>query len=492
MTERIALEQWDNINTVREKLEATKSRRVLLFIPASCRSMRNLVNLKLLARHAEDTRVRLRVIAEDLTTRSLAREAGLSLASVLVPGSRGWVSNREGGRSASGSAALRARRQQDPGGTGGVLTAIGVVAVVLGIILGALLLFLPTATISLAPRSQPVSAGLDIVAEWGLDDVDYGRARVPARWVEIEVEGQHEIPATGMTDVPEGHAQGEAVFANRTSDALIVPKGTIIRTGSGVNVRFFTVSDVELPAQLWGHARVGIVAMEPGPSGNAKALTINTVEGPLEFVTDVLNDAATTGGTIRRVAIVAPQDYNRLRDTLLQRLQQEAYSRLVEQLDDGEFVPPESVNVEIIDDEFGQAIGEQTELLSGRMLVNVGGLAVDGESANSLLAELMRSNIPDGYCLQMGTLRFQDEGEMEIGNGVVRFTRVGSGRAASCVDKELLSEALRGKTLAQASEYLQERIDLAEPPSISVIPTLFGRVPLLSTRTEISVREQGE
>jgi hypothetical protein len=492
LTDRIHLDQWDNITTVRERLEATESGRVLLVIPARCRSMRSLVNLRLLGRHAEDLRIRLRVIAEDLTTRSLARDAGLSTAPVFTLGLGGWSPRGLGGAFRPGAAELRARRRQGAAEGSGVLIAIGVVVVVLGIILASLVVFLPTATITLAPVSQPVSGGLDIVAEWGQDEVDYGRALVPARLVEIEVEGRHEIPATGVMDVAEGYAQGEAVFANRTSDPLIIPKGTIVRTGSGVNVRFFTVSDVELPAQLWGHARVGIVAMEPGPSGNVKALTINAVEGPLEFVADALNDAPTSGGTMRRVAIVAGQDYDYLRATLLQRLQQEAYSSLVEQLGDDEFIPPESLEVKIVDDEFDQALGQRTEVLSGRMLVNVAGLAVDGQGANSLLIQLMSSKIPSGYCLQEDTLRFRDEGEMEVRRGTVRFTRVGSGRAMSCVDEEGLAESLRGKTLNQASEYLQEHLELEEAPSISVIPSLYGRIPLLPQRTEIVVAGPSE
>ena len=487
LTDKIHLDQWDTITTVRERLDATESKRVLLVIPARCRSMRSLVNLKLLGRYAEDLRIRLRVAAEDLTTRSLARDAGLSTAPVLALGLGGWSRRGQGRGFRPGAAELRARRRQGAGEGSGVLIAIGVVIVVLGIILASLVIFLPTATITLAPVSQPVSGGLDIVAEWGQDEVDYGRALVPARLVEIEVEGRYEIPATGVMDVAEGHAQGEVVFANRTSDPLIVPKGTIVRTGSGVNVRFFTVGDVELPGQLWGHARVGIVAMEPGPSGNVKALTVNTVEGPLEFVADVLNDAPTSGGTMRRVAIVAAQDYDHLRSTLEQRLLQEAYSRLVEQLGEGEFIPSDSLNVERINEEFDQSIGQQTDVLSGRMLIKVAGLAVDGEGANSLLMQLMSSNLPDGYCLQEDTLQFRDDGEVEVRRGTVRFTRVSSGRAMSCVDEEGLAESLRGKTLNRASDYLQEHLDLEEPPSISVIPSLYGRIPLLPQRTDIVV-----
>ena len=492
MTEKIRLDEWDNINTVRERLEAAESGRVFLVIPARCRAMRNLVALKLLRRHAEDLRIRLRVIAEDMTTRNLAKEAGLSISPIIMMLLGTRLSRDREKAYRPRRVVSRAQRPRDRGEGSGLLIGISVVAVILGVILAALVLLLPTATITLVPVSEAVSASLDVTAEWGLDEIDYGRARVPARWVGIEIEGQDEIPATGRMDVPEGRAQGEVVFANRTSDPLIVPKGTIVRTGSGVNVRFFTVSEVELPGLLWGHARVGIIALEPGPSGNVKALTVSAIEGPLEFLTDVLNDVPTTGGTIKRASIVAPQDFNRLRDSLVQRLQQEAYSRLVEQLDEEEFIPPDSVKVEIVEDEFAQAVGEETEVLLGRMLVSVGGLAVDGESANALLRQLMAASIPDGYCLQEQTLRFRDVGEMQVRSGLVQFTRGGSGIATSCMDQEELKVALKGKTLEAAAEYLTEQMDLEEPPFMSIIPSIFGRVPFLSQRIALRIVSESD
>ncbi|MCG2767810.1 MAG: baseplate J/gp47 family protein [Anaerolineae bacterium] len=490
MTEKIRLDEWDNINTVRERLEAAEASRVLLVIPARCREMRNLVNLKLLRRYAQDLRIRVRVVAEDMTTRALAKEAGLAMSPIIALGlGERFLKDREQAYKPRATT-LRARRSPDRGEGHGFLIGISVVAVILGVILATLVMFLPTAVVTLVPVSEPVSARLEVTAEWGLDEIDYGRARVPARWVEIEIEGEDEIPATGMMDVPEMRAQGEAVFANRSSDRLLVPKGTIVRTGSGVNIRFFTVSEVELPGILWGHARVGIIAMEPGPSGNVKALTVNTVEGPLEFLVDVLNDAPIKGGTIKRVAIVAPQDHNRLRDSLVQRLQQEAYSRLVEQLDEGEFIPAESVTVEIVEDEFAQAVGEQTEMVWGRMLVNVGGLAVDGDGANALLKQLMGRSMPDGYCLQESTLRFRDVGTMQVHSGLVQFTRMGSGVAMSCTDEEELRRELSGKTLNAASKHLDERMDLVEFPSISIVPALFGRMPFLSQRIELRIEAE--
>lgn len=120
------------------------------------------------------------------------------------------------------------------------------------------------------------------------------------------VEGRGETPASGRIDVLDAQATGRVVFANKTNSPVVVPKGTIVRTGSGTVVRFATTSDVQLPGSLYASAPVGIVALEPGPVGNVQALTINVVEGEVAMRVDVLNDAPTSGGTVKGVPVVDP------------------------------------------------------------------------------------------------------------------------------------------------------------------------------------------
>ena len=108
---------------------------------------------------------------------------------------------------------------------------------------------LPVATVELVAAIEPVSANMDIVAVPGLTAIDYGKAQVPAKIITADLDATAEIAATGRRDTPDSNAEGSVVFANKSADAVTIPKGTIVRTSSGNPVRFYTVTDVQLPAE---------------------------------------------------------------------------------------------------------------------------------------------------------------------------------------------------------------------------------------------------
>ena len=180
----------------------------------------------------------------------------------------------------------------------------------------------------LAPVAVPVAGELAVTAVNLNTAVDYGNATIPARVVQVIVSGTGETPTTGSLDGPDEHASGQVVFVNRTTSPVTVPKGTIVRTGSGTNVRFYTVTAVEVAGSLYAFRRVGVIAMDPGPSGNVQPLTINVVEGDLAASVEVLNDTATTGGTIKRVPLVDAADFDVARNETLAKLHGSSFDRM--------------------------------------------------------------------------------------------------------------------------------------------------------------------
>jgi hypothetical protein len=248
-----------------------------------------------------------------------------------------------------------------------------------------ILFLLPSATVTLQPVSEPVQASMQILGVAGLSEVNYGLGQVPARVVSVERETFDTIETTKRRDVPDGHAEGTVVFANKTSVPITVTKGTVVRTSFGENVRFFTVADAGVPGELYATARVGILAAEPGPGGNVAQLTINVVEGELAAQVDVLNDSRTSGGTVRRVSTVDGLDKVNLRAKLSKRVQEEAYDELTAALDRGEFIPAESLVINVLDEEFDHKIDDITGQLGLTMRVTVNGLAVSGADGEDLL-----------------------------------------------------------------------------------------------------------
>lgn len=98
-----------------------------------------------------------------------------------------------------------------------------------------------------------------------------------------------------------GRATGTVIFINRTDKPVVIPQGTTVSTSAESQVKFVTIEEAVLPAIIGGTAVAGIVAVDPGPSGNVDALQINMIGGPLSLRAMVINDAPTRGGTVRRL-----------------------------------------------------------------------------------------------------------------------------------------------------------------------------------------------
>ncbi|MBM4430895.1 MAG: hypothetical protein FJ026_11205 [Chloroflexi bacterium] len=487
----IELEGGENIAAIRNLLEQATSDQVVLVVPKGCEALEhNEVHLNLLRRWADSLALRLALVIEDRATQVLAREVGF----VLLPSAKSALTadlealdlkrRRQRGLPTRPSPSLlfagrsqaKAEKQRRKGLAA---TRVGIVAAVLALLgIGLALLFvIPSATVTLELVSEPAQATMEMSGVAGLDDLNYGLAEVPAHVLQVESEITDTIATTGRRDVPDGHAQGTVVFANKTTIPVTITKGTVVRTSLGQNVRFYTVADALLPGELYGTVRVGILAAQPGPSGNVAPLTINVIEDELATQADVLNDARTSGGTVRRVAVVDSADKVSLRAKLIKQLQEESYKDLITALAPGDFVPPDSLAVSILEEEFDHNTGDMAELLGMRMKVKVTGLAVGGAGGEQLLLSLLEQRMQKGFRLIPGSAVFERGNVIEATPERARFIMSVRAAIAPAIDTQAISQAIAGKTVEAAKEHLMTQFILASPPEIQLRDSLTSRLP---------------
>ncbi|NLG52091.1 MAG: hypothetical protein GX552_18435 [Chloroflexi bacterium] len=493
--EVIHLNRQDSVDVIRELIySATPGAQLWLAVPWRAKVLRDLVSLKRIKRTAEMAGIELCLASAHFQTRILAREAGIPAYFQLPLALRGYKKARP--QTAAGQAsrvvqaheAAHARlRRPRTISLGVVLLSLLSFVVLVGVLGGAAIGLVPSATMTLEPVAQEVSGNLDVSVDPFLHEVDYGRAIVPARFVQVIVTGRGDTPASGRLDVPDGHAAGDVVFINRTTDQVVIPKGTIVRTGSGVNVRFYTVADVVVPAQLYGHARVGVIALDPGPLGNVQELTINVLEGDAAPRVEVLNDAATYGGSVSRLPVVAPGDMDRLRAEMIERLQAEAHEQLVAELEEGEFIPSESLNTQIMEEHFDQVLDERSDVLSMEMKVVVRGVAVDGRALEDFVGHFLASRVDEGLALIDGSLDLQRSANVRTEGNVMTFNITARGMVAPVIDVESIKRELRGKKLADARLWLREELELRSEPHIVVSPEWWDYLPWLPARLNVTI-----
>ena len=489
----------DDMATLRDRLLWARSRRVVFVIPPNSRLLSTRLELLHLQRFAAQQGVEVALVTLDPEQKALCRELGIpAFSSVGRAERKRWQMKAPPGPPDPPRRRRRFRRpirRPPPRYWLFLRYLLGtfVFLVALGAVVGGAYIVIPGATITLIPDVRPLQVIAQITVNPDLEAIDYAGRRIPGRYVRAEVKGSYEVATTGTRDEASGKAIGTVLFTNLLAQDYTVPKGTVVRTSAGRPVRFATLTDVVVPAL--GQAEAPIEALEPGPIGNVGPHLINQVEGAAMTAVRVTNPAPTEGGGVQQVSAVTQADRDRVKAILMQQLQQRAYAEMQGLLEEGEFLPRQSLQVVAIKDETYTAfVTEPADSVGLEMRILVRGVAVDRADAFNLAHRVLEERVPPGYRLlpprpedfQMGEV-----GDNVLGDGVLTFFVTAQGVAAADLDLVAVREAVRGRPLAEAQIELQTSFPLAAPPQVTLWPDWMDRMPWLTWRIEANVQPEG-
>ncbi len=369
----------------------------------------------------------------------------------------------------------------------GLLVAL---VLLFGGLLYALAMIVPSATIVLTPAAEPIEVTVPLQAIEGATD-DLSSGIVSAKVLSVQVSGEGKLATSGRSQEPNEKARGEVVFVNRTTAAVTVPSGTIVSTATGNNVRFQTT--VDAPLQSGGRVNVPIEAVLPGPTGNVRAGTITSIEGPLSLSLRVANDAPTAGGNTAQVGTVTESDQEQLQAILFEELKTQAYERLNERLEAESFIPSETVEYLALSPSFTPFIGEVSPDLYLSMSVQAVGLEVNAETGDEVATERLQAAMSPATRLISDTVHFIP-GAISVSEdkSSVAFSITAQATLLRGFDASEVRSAVRGMAPSEASRFLMQRFSLAKEPEIRLGPdwlpvVLPTRIPLLPWRTRVIV-----
>ena len=279
----IQLTRYDDIASLRERLERTQASSVVLIVPERASLLRSMVSMKLLRRYAQQMELDITIVTADKVTADVARRHGVRVRGSLDKG----LLRSEGGAELQATVRKPARPVvRVVRGAARLLSgllAVAVLGAVLAVLALAAAVLAPEAIVTVVPASESIIVPLGLRASPEIRVIDSARGQLPAKTVQVLIEETGQVETTGRKRIPDAAAIGTVVFANRSLAPLTIPKGTIVRTSTGASVRFSTEEETMLPAGAFSTVRVAIKAVDPGPNGNVKAGTISIVEGPLPF-----------------------------------------------------------------------------------------------------------------------------------------------------------------------------------------------------------------
>jgi hypothetical protein len=372
------------------------------------------------------------------------------------------------------------------------VTALGIAFLAVGV--GAFLL-LPTASITLAPRVEPIGpVEMTIRADPDVSAPDPTRGVIPAQRLTFPVAASGEFPATGSR-VEEDPAVGEVTFENYDpTDRNVVPAGSVVSTEGGV--RFRTTAAVSVPAGTFvlpevvpGRATIGIEAVHPGPDGNVPANAITIVperEDPIFL--RVRNEAPTTGGARREFRRVSRADVARAQEAIAVQLADAFAAILV----DPSRVPPETTLFPETQ-ELGEPVptgdptalvGQETETFELAVQATGTVVAVDQRPVTQVADARIRGEVAADHELVEGSIVL-DPGEPSVIGGEVRFPVTARASQARIIDPAALLREIKGKPIPQARSYLESFGEVA----ISTWPEWVTSIPTLDLRLSLTVEQ---
>lgn len=511
------------IEAVRRQLAQTRAPRVALILPEGWTELDNQARMRLIQRQAQIQRCHLALITRAETTRKIARQLGVPVFS-RPQNTEGVLAQANNWRMAPAAPLIHPknpaaalpepppwRREEIVKRTSRpTLHAtrlhriqmeernrrplpfwlqftgyVAMSALVVTVLAFFAFYVLPAATITLSPGREDVIVTVQLTADPTVATADFDTNRLPARLTEKIIEGSGVIATSGTQQKPTTHATGNVVFSNLGTTPVEIPAGVLVSTSTGTAISFATTSAATLPGGVGERVTVPIEAVEPGTGGNVRANTINTVSGALRFRVRASNPGGTFGGGSDMVRVVTQQDRDTLLEQVREQIETHAYEELLTELEADEWLPPQSVQTFVVNQQFDKFNDDEGDELRLTLRMRAQGTAMnEAETGQAMLNEVRRT-IPDRGMLVVESVRTQREPGADAIGSSVQFTMTGQAAYVVPIDVAEVKRTVAGLTPEEAVTVLQQRWPLERAPEIHRDPEWLATLPGFGSRIQV-------
>lgn len=507
----IQLEPNEDANSVRDRLQFYRGQAVLIIWPEDGTALTRKLDLVLVQREAMRRAIRLAFVTHDPQVIEHARDLDISTFETIGASERGrW---KRGRGKVFANRGQKPKGEPDPDDLKDVASRVKaaprmpmpmllrliIVGVVIAVLLVVAYIALPGATITVTLAKRTVAADVMIVASPSTQTTDVEAARVPARYVVVEVVQRGTYPATGRLDGEDTRATGSVTIVNRTNTPRDIPAGTIVGTADATPVRFALLNSAQLPGgeNMSVEVRVEALPEFAGEIGNVGAARITTIDVPFASEISVTNLLPLSGGQVRTLQVVAQADVDRLRAAVRQQIQAQAQAEIETMLASGEFYIDESIAItpesnradwQVYSARVGDIASEVT--LEQRAIVQA--LVVNQRDAERVAFAALSQNIPRGRSLDIDTLQYERGAIESISeSGDIRFRMYADGVITGDIDSAAIKQFLAGRAIEDARVYLRSTLELAPgtEPEIVVSPRFNDALPVLPVRITLVVQD---
>ncbi len=446
----------DDVASVVGRIDVADSPEVILIVRRDARALRRPSAWPHIAAHVRRRGIELGVVSPRGDVRAHARANGLR-ASRTPGGLRPQVEYVD----------VFGRRIEVPPVPWGRVVKGAMILVAFSTITFMACYRVPSATITIIPDSEPISATGPARANALVGESDLTTQTIVATTVRRQVFTAVTTTTTGEVEIGDERALLEVTFANASGAIVLMPRGTRLISDEGIV--FITDEDLDVPAE--GAATVGATAEFPGEPGNLVANTLVTIEGDVPDAVTIDASSAGSGGTNVLTAGVAEADVARVREIagdILDGIALRTLQAVVEEEELGTLLP-QSVSAAIFSERPLQRLEEAADIFVVEYTITASGLVVTGASAAEYGELLIRDALPEGVALVPGSVTATAEPSDDRGSVNV----VATGRTAVLSSIAVAANQVTGMRPEAARNLLQEQLGLDTPPTIEISPNFI-------------------
>ncbi len=504
----------EELPAVIERLKQLGSEEVPLVLSSHSRVGRSRFSFQLLRRYARQMGKRLSVVSPDLAVQQMAQEAGFRSAGSLdglgregfpvlatppssdaaSPPPEPTVRGEAASPAFAASATAPALPQSNGGAVGSRIRVApttagrshappsrallyGGIALLLVVILVGLLVFVPSAKVTLVARAQPFSADLAVTAA-------PSGAPIHVRTATAGKKASQSFKATAVRMTSGQPATGAVAFDASGCDLsggsqIRVPKGTRLRSSTGVQ---FATNGADVTIGPDAGAATTIIATSPGQNGNLPADTLFVFENAGNTGGCVVARGGPTNGGQDEVkkTVIGQPDVDNARSQLQAQLQVQLGNDLRAGVQPGEKINDQ---IQFKDAQLStdHKVGDEVRSFNATMDLQAEGDYYRPDEVTAAFVRLLAQKVPAGRQLA-GQSTASYEATAAAG-GQLTFNGKASGFSAPKIDRSAVSAQVTGKSVGQAQQNLKQL------PVQSVVieqrPFRLPFMPLASSRIEV-------
>ena len=370
------------------------------------------------------------------------------------------------------------------------LLVLGLVAALLATGVYLAYVYLPTATITLRPMTQPLGPlEVRVTADPSAAVVDADAGVIPAQRIELPLAVSGQFPASGVEVIREPATGSVRFTSENTLFDVPIAADTIVSTEDGIEFR--TTASVRVPRASFATGPTSVtaevVAVSPGPRGNVEAEAISEVPADLaNALISVTNPRPMSGGARLDQLEVTQEDYDAALEALTGELAAELQGRLVDPATTprGLTLFPTSVLTEAPRPmpPALELVGTHADDFELTLETTANVLAVNEALVGQVAAEQLRSTLGPGRSLVGDSVATSHTTGLALGPTIV-YRASASAEIYSEPDRETLLESVRGKPISEARAILEQH-GTAE---ITLWPDVVDRLPEQVARINLTI-----